>query len=179
MTKKKDWLIVGEITSPQGVKGQLRVKSLSDFEERFTKPGSRWIQKKEEEPTRIKLISGFKKPGKEIFIISLEGINSRSQAESLSKQKILVKNNDIPKLKNGEFHINELLNLKVKLSSNNQMEIIGEVIDLLNESNNLLMINLFSTNKKILIPFVKEIVTSINKEEKYIVIKPPKGLLDL
>ncbi len=97
----------------------------------------------------------------------------------MTKQKILVKNDDLPKLKDGEFHINELLNMKVKLSSNNQMEIIGEVIDLLNESNNLLMINLFSTNKKILIPFVKEIVTSINKKEKYIVIKPPKGLLDL
>ncbi len=179
MTKKKDWLIVGEITSPQGIKGQLRVKSLSDFEERFIKPGSRWVQKEKEEPTRIELISGFKKPGKDIFIVSLKGINTRSQAESLSKQKILVKNNDIPELKDGEFHINELLNLKVKLSSNSKMTIIGEVCDLLNDSNNLLLINYFATNKKILVPFVKEIVTSINIEEKYIVIDPPKGLLEL
>ena len=62
---------------------------------------------------------------------------------------------------------------------NNKMEIIGEVCDLINDSNNLLMINLYKTNKKILIPFVKEIVPTISKEENYIIINPPKGLLDL
>ncbi len=179
MTKKKEWLVVGEITSPHGINGQLKVKSLSDFEERFTKPGTRWLQKDEEEPLIFNLIKGIKKPGKDIFIISLKGICTRNQAEKLTKQKILVKNTDIPKLKNGEFHINELLKLKVKLLSNNEMTIIGEVCDLVNDNNNLLLINIFKTNKKILVPFVKEIVPTINIEENYIIINPPKGLLDL
>ena len=179
MTKNNEWLVVGEITSPQGIKGELRVKSLSDFEERFTKPGIRWLQKENEEPNELELTSGFKKPGKEIYIISFKGINTRNEAEKLKKQKILVKNTDIPKLKDDEFHINELLNLKVKLLSHNDMQIIGEVCDLMNENNNLLVIRLAKTNKKIFVPFVKEIVPIINKENKYIVINPPKGLLDL
>ena len=179
MTKNNEWLVVGEITSPQGIKGELRVKSLSDFEERFTKPGIRWLQKENEEPNELQLTSGFKKPGKEIYIITFKGINTRNEAEKLKKQKILVKNTDIPKLKDDEFHINELLNLKVKLLSHNDMQIIGEVCDLMNENNNLLVIRLAKTNKKIFVPFVKEIVPIINKENKYIVINPPKGLLDL
>tara|TARA_B100000900_G_C20561172_1_gene708971 strand:+ start:664 stop:1203 length:540 start_codon:yes stop_codon:yes gene_type:complete len=179
MTKNNEWLVVGEITSPQGIKGELRVKSLSDFEERFTKPGIRWLQKENEEPNELELTSGFKKPGKEIYIITFKGINTRNEAEKLKKQKILVKNTDIPKLKDDEFHINELLNLKVKLLSHNDMQIIGEVCDLMNENNNLLVIRLAKTNKKIFVPFVKEIVPIINKENKYIVINPPKGLLDL
>ena len=36
MINKNEWLIVGLITSPQGINGELKVKSLSDFEERFT-----------------------------------------------------------------------------------------------------------------------------------------------
>ena len=179
MTKMKDWLVVGEITSPHGINGKLRVKSLSDFEERFTKPGTRWVQKEKEEPTKLELISGFQKPGKETFIISFEGINNRDKAEKLTKQKILVKNTDIPELKDGEFHVNELLNLNVKLFNTNEMEIIGEVCDLVNDNNNLLVINLFEENKKILVPFVKEIVTKIDKKENYIIINPPKGLLEL
>ena len=35
---------VGTITSPQGLKGELRVYSDSDFPERFTKAGTRWLQ---------------------------------------------------------------------------------------------------------------------------------------
>tara|TARA_Y100000589_G_scaffold328374_1_gene372351 strand:+ start:1072 stop:1611 length:540 start_codon:yes stop_codon:yes gene_type:complete len=179
MTKKTDWLVVGEITAPHGIDGKLRVKSLSDFEERFLNPGSRWLQKEKEEPVKFELISGFKKPGKSIYIITFAGVENRDKAERLKKQKILVRNTDIPQLKEGEFHINELLRLKVKLCCNNKMDIVGEVCDLINDSNNLLMINMYKTNKKVLIPFVKEIVPTINKEEKYIIINPPKGLLDL
>ena len=46
MINHDEWLIVGLITSPQGINGKVKVKSLSDFEERFTKPGKRWLQKK-------------------------------------------------------------------------------------------------------------------------------------
>tara|TARA_Y100001970_G_scaffold132360_1_gene163268 strand:- start:4349 stop:4888 length:540 start_codon:yes stop_codon:yes gene_type:complete len=179
MTKMDKWLVVGEITSPHGVNGKLRVKSLSEFEERFTKPGARWVQKEKDKPTKFNLISGYRKPGKETFIISLEGINSRDEAQKFIKQKLLVKNSDLPQLQNGEFHINELLNLKVKLFSQNEMIIIGEVCDLITDNNNLLMVHLFENNKKVLIPFVKEIVTTVAKEENYIIINPPKGLLEL
>ncbi len=179
MTKNTEWLVVGEITSPHGINGKLRVKSLSDFEERFTKPGSRWLQKDNEEPIEFELTSGYQKPGKQIFIVAFKGINFRDQAEKLTKQKILVKNTDLPKLKDGEFHINQLLKLKVKLNLNNEMKIIGEVCDLISDNNNLLVINLYQTNKNILVPFVKEIVPIICQEENYIIIDPPKGLLDL
>ena len=38
MINNNEWLIVGFITSCHGINGQLKVKSLSDFEERFLKP---------------------------------------------------------------------------------------------------------------------------------------------
>tara|TARA_A100001388_G_scaffold204030_1_gene154982 strand:+ start:102 stop:260 length:159 start_codon:yes stop_codon:yes gene_type:complete len=46
MINKDEWLVIGTITSCHGIKGQVKVKSLSDFEERFLKPGFRWLQKK-------------------------------------------------------------------------------------------------------------------------------------
>ena len=64
MINKNEWLIVGLITSCHGINGQVKVKSLSDFEERFLKPGIRWLQKENELPSKIELISGFKQPVK-------------------------------------------------------------------------------------------------------------------
>ena len=114
MIKNDEWLVVGFLTSCHGVNGQVKVKSLSDFEERFLRPGIRWLQKENEPPSKIELISGFKQPGKENFIVKLEGINTRNHAEQLKKFKILVKTNSLPKLKKEEFHLLELVNLQVK-----------------------------------------------------------------
>ena len=179
MIENEDWLVIGVVTSSHGVAGKLNIKSLSDFKERFTKPGKRWIQKHNEEPIPCKLISGFQKPGKESFIISLEGITNKNEADNLKKYKLLVKSNDIPKLKDNEFHLNQLLDLDVKLFVDDEMKIIGKVVDLITENNNLLVIRLLQNNKNVLIPFVKEIVTTIDRRNKYLVINPPKGLLDL
>ena len=179
MIENEDWLVIGVITSSHGVAGKLNIKSLSDFKERFTKPGTRWIQKHNEEPTPFKLISGFQKPGKESFIISLEGINNRNEADNLKQYRLLVKSTDIPKLKDNEFHLKQLLDLDVKLFVEGEIKIIGKVVDLITENNNLIVIRLNKNNKNVLIPFVKEIVTTINKKNNYLIIEPPKGLLDL
>ena len=179
MTENEDWLVIGVITSSHGVAGKLNIKSLSDFNERFTKPGTRWIQKYNEEPIPFKLTSGFQKPGKDSFIISLEGIKNRNEADNLKQYKLLVKSNDMPKLKDNEFHLNQLLNLDVKLLVESEIKVIWKVVDLITENNNLIVIRLNQNNKDVLIPFVKEIVTTIDRENKYLVINPPKGLLDL
>ena len=179
MINKNEWLVVGLITSCHGIKGQVKVKSLSDFEERFLTPGVRWLQKENETPSKIELTSGFKQPGKETFIIKFEGISTRNHAEQIKKFKILVKTNDLPKLNKNEFHLLELINLEVKTQENEELKTIGKVINLENENNNLLVIELFKNQKKVLIPFVKEIVTLIDKEKNFILIKPPKGLLEL
>jgi len=60
-----------------------------------------------------------------------------------------------------------------------QLKIIGLVINLENDKNNLLVIELFKNQKKVLIPFVKEIVPSVDIKNKFLIINPPKGLLEL
>tara|TARA_B100000886_G_scaffold18977_1_gene12240 strand:+ start:298 stop:837 length:540 start_codon:yes stop_codon:yes gene_type:complete len=179
MINKNEWMVVGLITSCHGINGQVKVKSLSDFEERFLKPGLRWLQKEDEPPSKIELKSGFKQPGKETFIVKLKGINTRNHAEQLKKYKILVKTDKIPELKKEEFHLLELLNLQVKILENDELKIIGQVINLENEKNNLLVIELFKNQKKVLIPFVEEIVPLVDIKSKFIIINPPQGLLEL
>jgi 16S rRNA processing protein RimM len=179
MINTNEWLVVGLITSCHGINGHVKVKSLSDFEERFLKPGVRWLQKENEPPSKIELTSGFKQPGKETFIVKLQNINTRDHAEQLKKYKILVKTNSLPKLKKEEFHLLELINLQVKTLENDELKIIGKVVNLENERNNLLVIELFKNQKKVLIPFVKQIVPLIDIKNNFLIIDPPKGLLEL
>ncbi|MEN9565293.1 MAG: hypothetical protein RLZZ69_489 [Cyanobacteriota bacterium] len=91
-------LEVGTITSPQGLKGELRVYSDSDFPERFTKAGTRWLQHPETAAiTEVKLKGGRYLTGKNLYVIKLEGIEDRSQAEELRNYKLLVNKSDRPR----------------------------------------------------------------------------------
>ena len=62
---------------------------------------------------------------------------------------------------------------------NKELKTIGKVIDLENEKNNLLVIELLKDKKKVLVPFVKQIVPFIDITNNFIMINPPKGLLEL
>ena len=179
MINENDWLVVGLITSPHGINGKVKVKSLSDFEERFINPGMRWVQKENELPSKIELDSGFKQPGKETFIIKFKEISNRKQADKLKNHKILVKTEKLPILNKEEFHLMELIKLEVKILENQKLIVIGKVINLENEKNNLLVIKLYKNQKKVLIPFVKEIVPLIDIKNNFLIITPPKGLLEL
>jgi len=176
MCKEIIWLTIGMIVAPQGLRGEVRVNPSSDFPDRFLTPGVRWLQTKNEIPNEIKLTAGRKIPGKSIYVVSFEGINNREKAELLIGKKLLVDSIKRPKLKKGEFHLLELVGLSIRISIDGPE--IGRVTNLTHAGNDLLEVKL-STGKKVLIPFVKEIVPEININEGWLLISPPPGLLEL
>ncbi len=176
MSETTSWLTVGKIVGAQGLRGEVKVISSSDFPERFLKSGDRWLQKNNEEPWQIKLKGGRQVPGKSIYIVSFNGINDRDKAKSIVGHRLLVPANDRPSLKEGEFHFCDLIGLKVKLIDDGSD--VGLVTDLRNAGNDLLEIELIK-GKKVLIPFVKAIVPEINLKKGWLTISPPEGLLEL
>ncbi len=177
MTRKEPWLKIGSLVAAQGLRGEIRVKPYSDFPERFTAPGKRWLQKKgESEPTEFDLISGRKLPGKEIFIVRFASIQNRSEAEALVGSNLLVPEANRPNLAENEFHLLDLLGLEARLQPNGPA--IGTVTDLTNYGNDLLEIKLVE-GRKVLIPFVEDIVPVIKLKEGWLLITPPDGLLEM
>ena len=79
-------------------------------------------------------------------------------------------------MKKNEFHLLDLIGLEVKVYE--QHKTIGQVTNLISGGNDLLEIEL-SEGKKVLVPFVKEIVPKIELQEKWLLITPPPGLLEL
>ena len=176
MIEEDKWMTIGEIVAPQGLKGDIRIKPFSDFPERFTKPGKRWIQKTNELPTEINLTKGTLIPGKKIYVLSLEGISNRSSAEEIIGFKLVIPIDSRPKLSEEEYHYYDLIGLEVREGPNKTL--IGHVTDLIKGGNDLLEIELIE-GKKYLVPFVKEIVPEIEIKEKWLLINPPPGLLEL
>ena len=176
MKEKDKWMSIGEIVSPQGLKGEIRIKPSSDFPERFTKPGKRWVQKANELPIEIQLIKGTLIPGKSIYVLSIEGISNRSSAAKMIGWNLVIPTDSRPNLNNDEYHYFDLIGLEARRGP--KKTLIGYVTDLINGGNDLLEIELVE-GKKVLVPFVKEIVPEIEIKEKWLLINPPPGLLEL
>ncbi|MEM9507587.1 MAG: ribosome maturation factor RimM [Cyanobacteria bacterium P01_E01_bin.35] len=202
-----NWLEVGTITSPQGLKGELRVYPDSDFPERFTKAGKRWLRHPDTAAiTEVQLTGGRYIAGKNLYVIKIEGIEDRDQAEELRNHKLLVDSSDRPKLSKDEYHVSDLVGLEVYHQETG--ENIGVVIDLYSAGNDLLEIRLHkqpetqaksqrdlsqvsrrSKRKKyrpkspkpltIFIPFVKEIVPVVDLTSQRLEISPPDGLINI
>ena len=207
MTEEIEWLEVGKITSPQGLKGELRVYPDSDFPERFTQAGKRWLQHPDTAAVKeVRLRGGRYIAGKNLYVIKLEGVESREAAEEFRNYKLLVSRSDRPKLKKDEYHVGDLVGLEV--FHQETQENIGTVIDLYSAGNDLLEIKLHkqpevksetakdlskisrrSRRKKskakstkpltIFVPFVKEIVPIVDIANQRIEISPPEGLIDI
>jgi 16S rRNA processing protein RimM len=201
----EEWLEVGTIVSPQGLQGEVKVLSLSDFPERFVKKGQRWLRSpKGETPQPVTLQYGRNIPGKNLYIVKLVEINSREQAEALKNYKLLVPIGDRVPISKDEYHVADLINLEVYLQETG--ELVGYVRDIFSTGHDLLEVELIpklipevvletlpeiedaiaeeekvalKKPKMILIPFVMTIVPVVDIPNKRVEITPPIGLLDL
>ena len=177
MAESDDWLSVGKIVGVQGLQGELRINPASDFPERFTAPGPRWLRsRKGGEPTEIQLKKGRQLPGKSLFVVRFEGVDNRSAAEALVGQELLVAGDDRPELAEGEFHLLDLVGLEARLTTDGPA--IGTVTDLISGGNDLLEIKT-ADGRKLLIPFVEAIVPEVQLKDGWLLITPPPGLLEL
>ena len=177
MAESEDWLPVGKIVGAQGLKGELKVNPASDFPERFTAPGPRWVRSMQtSEPMRVQLQRGRQLPGRSLFIIRFEGVNDRKAAEALVGHELLVAADDRPDLKDGEFHLLDLVGLEARLAADAAP--IGKVIDLISGGNDLLELRT-ADGRHLLIPFVAAIVPEVHLMEGWLLLTPPPGLLDL
>ncbi len=185
-TPPPEWLPIGRIVGPHGLKGEVRVYPDSDFPERFEQPGERWLLKPgAATPTAIKLIKGRFQEGKGLYILQLAGVNHRDQAEALRDAQLLVAADDRLPLDPGEFHVGDLMGLAVILQTTGEQ--IGTVKDVYRAGNDLLEVALTLQTptgtkpeppRTALIPFVEAIVPVVDLTQGRVEITPPDGLID-
>jgi len=142
----------------------------------------------------VTLLSGRQLPGRELYVLRLEGVNDRSSAEALVGHALMVPASDRPPLAEGEFHLLDLVGLEVRLLADGR--VIGRVTDLLHAGNDLLEVDLAAypepgqpgeaakpagptKPRLILIPFVEPIVPEVHLAEGWLGITPPPGLLEI
>ncbi len=173
----EEWLEVGTIVGAHGLNGEVKVFPDSDFPERFTQPGTRWLATPPHSspPEEIQLLKGRFLESKGLYVVKLANVNFRDQSEALKGTKILVRSNDRPTLADGEYYLSDLMGLTVV--DHKTQTLVGSVVSIASAGNDLLEVQLADTTETILLPFVSALVPIVDIANKRIEITPPKGLI--
>jgi 16S rRNA processing protein RimM len=164
--------LIGYILKPQGLKGEVKVESVSPYLERFNRLGSVYLElegKKQSYSIQNVRISG------RFVYIKFSEINSRDNAELLRHAEVLIEKKDLIQPADDEYFIHDLIGCKV-ISENN--DVIGVLADVVQMSSNDVYVVKNNEGIEVLIPATKEVVKQVNVRQKRIIIHVLEGLLD-
>ena len=167
------YLIIGRVTRPHGVSGEVRAQIHTDQPERFT-----WLEQLfvgEDDPTPLTVEKVRFHHG--IVILKLGGVNSRNQAEALRNQWLQVPIEEAIPLEIGEFFLYQLLGLEVQTVGG---EKLGKVVDILQTgANDVFVVRGYNDAAgELLLPDIPEVVLEIDPAAGRILVQLLPGLRD-
>jgi len=167
---KKNLIHLGTFGNPFGLKGDIKIKFHTLTFDSFKSFNNKFIDELEQK-FNFKYIRKYKN----VLIGKLENCSNKNCAKKLSGKKIFIYRSFLPKTKNNEYYVNDLIDCKVKNLKN---KLLGKIIDVKNYGAGDLIYIKKNTGKNFFIPMNDENISKIDLENKNVIVNPMKGLLD-
>ncbi|AEA01169.1 MULTISPECIES: ribosome maturation factor RimM [Aerococcus] len=169
---------VGKIVNTQGLKGEVRVIATTDFPEKRFQPGSQLVifDHKNIEAW-VEVVSH--RQHKNFHILSFKGMTSINDVEGFKGMEIMVaaKERHSDDLAEGEFFYDQIIGLVVYDLTGKELGKVKTITQL--GPNDVWTIQRNQPGKKdVLIPYIDDVVKSIDLDDKKIVIDALEGLID-
>lgn len=154
-----DRLIIGEVLKPQGIRGELKIKTFTDFPQDVKAFKTVYI-----DDTPYKILS-FRVGGDGAAYIGLRGIPDRNAAELFRGKLLEGERDDAPALEEGQYYIIDIIGLDCETEEG---EFLGKVTHIANLSSDIYTIE--KAGKSILFPAVKGVVKKVDLENKKLIV---------
>ncbi|WP_019879497.1 ribosome maturation factor RimM [Succinispira mobilis] len=152
----KNKIIIGKILAPHGVRGEVRIKPLTELPERFLT----LLELNIEEYGQLKVEQA--RFHKQFVLVKLAGIEDMNAAEKLRGHNIVMDKADLGNLPEGRYYAFEIEGLEVYDTENN---FLGKIIEVLQTGSNDVYIVKNNEGKELLIPALKKVVKNIDLSE--------------
>ncbi|MFC1659470.1 ribosome maturation factor RimM [Pseudomonadota bacterium] len=163
MKNKK--ICIGKITSPHGIRGEVKVKtfledpnSIMNFKDIF--------DQKSKKKFKFEKIRGQKK---DVVIVKIKGCEDKNEADKIRGTELYISRNELPETEEGEFYYNDLIGLEVFEDKKK----IGVIKNIYNFGAGEILEITLDSGKEIDVPFNDDYVKQIDlKTEKITIIQP-------
>ncbi|MBR2442216.1 MAG: 16S rRNA processing protein RimM [Clostridia bacterium] len=156
-------LIIGEVLKPQGIRGELKVKTFTDYPEDVKKFGTVYI---EDKPYKI---LSFRVGPDGAAYMGLRGIPDRNAAELFRGKKLEGEREDAPPLEEGRHYIVDILGLACETEEGEFLGVVKQIVNLSSD-----VYTLEKDGKNILFPSVNNVIVKVDIEGGKIVVDKAK-----
>ncbi|HLA45455.1 MAG TPA: ribosome maturation factor RimM [Aggregatilineales bacterium] len=167
-------LVIGQIIRPHGVRGELRVRVLTGYPERFNQLEYVVLGVDAEQESTSTYEVERARLHNDQAIVKIAGIDDREDADRLRNLFVMVSLEDAIPLEEGEYYQYQLIGLAMYTDKN---EYLGDVLDILETGANDVYIVQSPRYGELLVPAIESVVQSIDLASQRIIITPIPGLL--
>lgn len=164
-----DFLLVGILRRPHGVRGEMLMAILTDFPERLTPATTLYIGE-----DHIPHTLASRRHHNDGFLVRFEGHTRREDVETWSNTNVYVSAADRPPLPEGEYYLHQLLGLRVLTTEGAEL---GRLTDALETGANLVYVVRTPENKEILLPAIEDVIRNIDLASGTMTIHLLEGLV--
>ena len=165
---KLERIKVGKITSPVGIKGEVKVYPYTDYLERFEE-----LEELQADGDIVRIEKVRYK--NEMVILKFEGIDDRNAAEVMRNKFLTIGKDELRELDEDKYYIFDLIGLEAVDQEGHHLGTVTDVIQ--NSAQDLYEITT-DNGKKNLVPAVYELVTDIDINNGIMKINLIEGLFD-
>jgi 16S rRNA processing protein RimM len=168
-------VVVGRVAKAHGISGELAVDVRTDSPETRFALGSVLTAKLRDGTSRNLTVAAARNHSGRL-LVRFEEVLTRDVAETLRGTVLLGSTDDLPPTGDpDEFYDHELEGLTAELADGTR---IGTVLEILHGLGGELLVVKRENGDETLVPFVREIVPTVDIAGKRVVLDPPEGLLD-
>lgn len=166
---------VGKIVNTHGIKGEVRVMSVTDFPELRYQIGSVLILDRKN-TDQIKLTVASHRKHKNFDLLTFEGYPTIESVEKFRDGTLKITEDQLTDLPETEFYFHEIMGLTVVTEDGRE---IGQIKEILQPGANDVWVVGRENQKDLLIPYIAECVLNVDMEERKVIVRLLDGLEDL
>lgn len=157
--------LTGIVLKPKGLKGELKVKPVTDFPESFLKRREYYVGKTQEDAVVRKVLSAKLQQG--FAWLMLEGVGTREEAEALAGCQLYVPGNALQPMPDGRAYIHELIGLEAFDEDEGRVGKVSDVLQM--PAHDVYEID--TGERKVLVPAVDDFITEIDLDKGIVTLR--------
>ncbi len=166
--------MVGRVSRPHGVRGEVRVEIVTAYPERLAQRADFYLAR----PDSPDVVQRYPVEGlrlhRETLLLKLGGCDDRNEAEELRGMLVQIPTEEAVPLEEGEYYHFQIIGAAVETESG---EALGRVVEVLETGANDVYI-VRGPRGELLVPAIESVVRELGLDAKRVVIRPLPGMLD-
>jgi 16S rRNA processing protein RimM len=172
-TPEPRYLLVGRVSRPHGVRGELRVEIITEYPERLSLHADFYLAHPDS-PTAVRCYRVEKvRIHRDVALLKLAGCDNRNTADELRGLLVQIPIEEAAPLEEGEYYFYQIIGVRVETEDG---ERLGQVVDVIETGANDVYV-VRGPRGEVLLPAIEDVVLDLDLETKRMVVHLLAGLL--